>query len=596
MARLTHLGTNNLLWRRVQRHAQMSAIFGSPQATPTLPGATPSSHATQAVAQPSTSSSRQSWEASTAVVPTGEPPQTLPTAVPPPPTTASSVKPQAAPPDTEEGDANWRRLQTIMQRHRQKQASEKAAAESPQPEADAPTEIATKPAPTLSERSPSPESEQESATAEGTQQNIPLEAAWPIQAKSSPAKPESPTAPAAPPMVQRQPLPKEEATKINKNLESVAPGQQTDSPIETILPSRPRPKQAAKPAAQRDVPAELQVPTSVPSGAQDNEETAVPQSPNTPALIQTEIGSLPADLWETLGEPPPQPTSQLPKAKPPIQSAATSQSPDIQTKKEPTPRVADKPNISMPDTAVPQPAPEPHPPQKKPKSTVKVSETEMSLPQREQLMAKARPVLAQEDNEAAHSQSAASVPLAAPPPNTAVSHTTAQPQPSQPKPAPPLAKPMIQRQATAIAQPEQRQTQTAVETPPTITTLPDQETTARPHNRQEETAVLTPPIKQQSSIEAASAQPSPAQLLEFTTTTIQRLPTLPNPGQIVETAVEALPTTATLLDQEPQLQPEDLMEDEASQEEKINIDDLSRQVYQAIKRKLSVEWERGYGR
>ncbi len=115
--------------------------------------------------------------------------------------------------------------------------------------------------------------------------------------------------------------------QIESALEGVAVSQPTDSQVELITPRRPRPGTPlqAKPVSQpADVPqSTLKTPAEkqeMPEGA--SPETVVHQTPaasapqtgpvssaSTPAeppqMVETEIGPLPADLWQLMGAEPP---------------------------------------------------------------------------------------------------------------------------------------------------------------------------------------------------------------------------------------------------------------------------------------------------
>jgi hypothetical protein len=142
-------------------------------------------------------------------------------------------------------------------------------------------------------------------------QPMPLEAAWPVQRQIVEAQRAAPA-----PSTTGESIPEilglEEHAQVREALREVVPGQPTDSPVEVITPRRPRPAPAslqerpiAAPAAPapesgQDVPGEF-------SGGVD----AVP----------TEIGALPVDLWNLIGESPPiraqEERSPAPQSEPP---------------------------------------------------------------------------------------------------------------------------------------------------------------------------------------------------------------------------------------------------------------------------------------
>lgn len=105
--------------------------------------------------------------------------------------------------------------------------------------------------------------------------------------------------------------------------------------------------------------------------------------------------------------------------------------------------------------------------------------------------------------------------------------------------------------------------------------------------------VITPP----DPVSPLTAVPVPTPIQRTPETAVQRFPALPEAQQMVNT----LSTAAGLSGMTPDLatavapaNPPTEAEQPAPQE--LDIDALSRQVYQALKRKLAVEWERGYGR
>jgi hypothetical protein len=126
----------------------------------------------------------------------------------------------------------------------------------------------------------------------------PLQAVWPVQRLPDTG------AEAAPPMTGELPAyvgpPPPEPPELRRQLSALPTAQPTESSIDLVLPRRPRPVRpgVAVPAAQGDAPPiQRQVApsdASTPAG-----------SPPPAATVATEIGPLPADLWQLIGEKPP---------------------------------------------------------------------------------------------------------------------------------------------------------------------------------------------------------------------------------------------------------------------------------------------------
>lgn len=140
----------------------------------------------------------------------------------------------------------------------------------------------------------------------------------------------------------------EDARQVQGALASVAVGQPTDSSVELITPRRPRPKSSMqltpsddqKPLLTKD---EIELagndvhapPISAKSSLQRQplaaknksgpaDQTGASTTPHTerphPVMIPTEIGPLPADLWELMGEKPPATLAQTAAAPPVVQA------------------------------------------------------------------------------------------------------------------------------------------------------------------------------------------------------------------------------------------------------------------------------------
>jgi hypothetical protein len=170
-----------------------------------------------------------------------------------------ATSPQSAPVQTparassNSEDATWRRLQTIMQRHEQKQASESAAAGqaapasapgSPSPQPLPATEQRSAPAP-LPDRQPLAFSETPPADADETA-TLPLEKVWPVQRQETPL---AAAISAPPPIENTLALQPEEEQQLRQAVQKAKTGQPTNSSVEVILPRSPRPPALAKSAS-----------------------------------------------------------------------------------------------------------------------------------------------------------------------------------------------------------------------------------------------------------------------------------------------------------------------------------------------------------
>ncbi|MCB8942766.1 MAG: hypothetical protein H6658_03205 [Ardenticatenaceae bacterium] len=197
--------------------------------------------------------------------PTPPPPQPAPTPTEP--------VVQAAPEKSDEDwGGQWQRMKRIMRGHEAKQTQ---AGDSPPTASDAAIQRAISAAESGSgQPSPAPQPPLQESTG------------WPIIRKKPEAlgKPKTVSAPPPP-----APTPQQEA-QIRAKLSGINAGQPTDSSIEVHLPRRPRPA-APSPAS--------------PAPVQRQESPAVPPPAPSSQMVPTEIGPLPADMWELLGEPVP---------------------------------------------------------------------------------------------------------------------------------------------------------------------------------------------------------------------------------------------------------------------------------------------------
>jgi hypothetical protein len=176
-------------------------------------------------------------------------------------------------------------------------------------------------------------------------QPLPLEEAWPVQPVEPTTKADVAREPAVEPgpavpqvddgdlptlIVQREVVEDDSSVEeLRSAVDKVAPGKTTDSSIELVPPRRPRPVQApAKPQIEET---ESHEPPSEPVQMHIDEATSPTLTPEidqpdvdiqiahlkTPALdqpadrrmVQTDIGALPRDFWDYLGETTPETTA-----------------------------------------------------------------------------------------------------------------------------------------------------------------------------------------------------------------------------------------------------------------------------------------------
>jgi len=175
-------------------------------------------------------------------------------------------------------------------------------------------------------------------------QPLPLEEAWPVQRQTPERAPVERQA-----ALPEEGIPKvlglEEHAQVREALREVLPGQPTDSTVEMITPRRPRPTPGT--LQEKERPAILsQPPANSPRepGFIENEEPV-----SVPENVETEIGPLPSDLWDLIGESPEPKLSQtkqaeksapsgkpvLPKEGGPEESLGTQEE-DILREKSPT--------------------------------------------------------------------------------------------------------------------------------------------------------------------------------------------------------------------------------------------------------------------
>jgi hypothetical protein len=291
--------------------------------------------------------------------------------------TVPTPEDKAAPLSTE--DRNWRRLETIMQRHKKRLAAEEAAQpDEPGPDTDSDAgkpvvqrQPAPQPkpsgAPSPAKQAPTPSGSDAGRQRPGTDttpatftaragrrpqtqpvdvsppvvdpdeptpptaaadtlspagSGVPLQAAWPVQrTEAAPTiVPQSDPLPPPPPGPIPEPPPVE-AGRIKERLASVPPGMPTDSSVPLMRSRQPRPQRSsAPPPAAPPQPAEEQPPAAG-SGQQQAPLPIVQRPEETGHLVPTEIGDLPADLWQLIGQQPPD--SEATAVAPPAPAAET---------------------------------------------------------------------------------------------------------------------------------------------------------------------------------------------------------------------------------------------------------------------------------
>jgi len=151
-------------------------------------------------------------------------------------------------------------------------------------------------------------------------QAAPLESAWQVQRMPEQLKPETEIA-LPPPMSGLASSP--EAHQVSSLLQNVSPGQPTDSQVEVVTPRRPRPAVPASAQAKASPAAPPPSADQVSRLPEVDSEAARPldrpEDSLRPPMVETEIGTLPADLWHLIGQEPPQPQASQPAQGPLVQ-------------------------------------------------------------------------------------------------------------------------------------------------------------------------------------------------------------------------------------------------------------------------------------
>jgi hypothetical protein len=182
--------------------------------------------------------------------------------------------------------------------------------------------------------SPSMDSEE----VETGQQALPLEQVWPVQqVELAPREPVSEPAiqdsiadqrdesGELPTLIVQREISEElsNETELRSALSKVSPGKPTDSSVELVAPRRPRPSVipvqtrpedpgSSEPTSQTiqrhpedSEPIETRPKLGLADGGEVRRITQPEPRPLKPATVKTEIGDLPGDLWQYLGEEPP---------------------------------------------------------------------------------------------------------------------------------------------------------------------------------------------------------------------------------------------------------------------------------------------------
>ncbi len=187
---------------------------------------------------------------------------------------------------------------------------------------------------------------EENTEPEPVMQSLPLEAVWPIQRMDNPeadaayqnatvgiqppaVSPAGPAPGRSPDALPSEALPSEqeglisrpedklearsvstEAQQAHHVLENISPGQPTDSSLEYIAPRRPRPGAGNAGISHQASPSR---PVPLPVQRSGEESPNIEQA-SASYLVETDIGPLPSDLWQLIGQAPPGAPKTQPEA------------------------------------------------------------------------------------------------------------------------------------------------------------------------------------------------------------------------------------------------------------------------------------------
>ena len=178
-------------------------------------------------------------------------------------------------------------------------------------------------------------------------QPVPLQEALLMQKKSAPPPPKAPEliqpTSITPPTQELRRQETQDDAFIREHLQQVSSGQSSDSSVELVMPRRPRPTVMRRPHSSIQPPettAEAEASTT--NAAESAEDK----------LVDTEIGALPSDLWQLLGQAPPTTASVVTTA-----AAGEWPQPDAPISLWSPERAS--PDAGADNTAVVQPIPEP---------------------------------------------------------------------------------------------------------------------------------------------------------------------------------------------------------------------------------------------
>jgi hypothetical protein len=153
------------------------------------------------------------------------------------------------------------------------------------------------------------------------EQTLPLEAVWPVQA--IPVKQAVQKAASQENSTTNFPEPLDEDALLTRRdgvetiLQSIAPADQTSSRVELITPRRMPPVQALrKPAEPAKTNSSKEEESRIEPSKSRKPDIESQTGEPSPAVIPTEIGSLPSDLWELIDEPRPEVSMRIDKNKP----------------------------------------------------------------------------------------------------------------------------------------------------------------------------------------------------------------------------------------------------------------------------------------
>ncbi|MEZ4643594.1 MAG: hypothetical protein R3E31_12825 [Chloroflexota bacterium] len=198
-----------------------------------------------------------------------------------------------------EAEANWQRLQSIYNAHQRKETTAVAPVDSA---SEAPAAAAPDVSRAVAAAETGPPAAPADAPAAASASAKPrLEEAWPVRRRPGTPSPEPAAAPTHTP--QERPIVRIDPTEtaaVQTKLDKINPGRATASSVELHLPNRPRPTTA--PARVQPKREAAQATTPPPPTVADSGTPAT-----TAETIPTEIGPLPSDMWEILGDTPPTP-------------------------------------------------------------------------------------------------------------------------------------------------------------------------------------------------------------------------------------------------------------------------------------------------